>query len=87
MRYGTKNQQTIEVITNQMSWTANTINQLYKARWEVEIFFRVIKIAITYQILYRHKPKCVDDTDLDSIYNDNNLKSPKIRCKTRVVFV
>lgn len=38
-----KNQQTIEVITNQMSWTANTISELYKARWEVEIFFRDIK--------------------------------------------
>lgn len=38
-----KNQQTIEVITNQMSWTANTIAELYKARWQVEIFFRDIK--------------------------------------------
>jgi hypothetical protein len=38
-----KNQQTIEIITNQMSWTANTIGELYKARWEVEIFFRDIK--------------------------------------------
>ena len=38
-----KNQQTIELITNQMSWTANTITELYKARWEVEIFFREIK--------------------------------------------
>jgi IS4 transposase len=38
-----KNQQTIEVITNQMSWTANTITELYKARWQVEIFFRDIK--------------------------------------------
>lgn len=38
-----KNQQTIEVITNQMSWTANTITELYKARWEVQIFFRDIK--------------------------------------------
>lgn len=38
-----KNQQTIEVITNQMSWTANTITELYRARWEVEIFFRDIK--------------------------------------------
>ena len=38
-----KNQQTIEVITNQMSWIANTITELYKARWEVEIFFRDIK--------------------------------------------
>lgn len=38
-----QNQQTIEVITNQMFWTANTIAELYKARWEVEIFFRDIK--------------------------------------------
>jgi hypothetical protein len=38
-----ENQQTIEVITNQMSWTANTITELYEARWEVEIFFRDIK--------------------------------------------
>ena len=38
-----KNQQVIELITNQMSWTTNTISELYKARWEVEIFFREIK--------------------------------------------
>ena len=38
-----KNQQTIEVITNQTTWTANTITELYKARWQVEIFFRDIK--------------------------------------------
>jgi hypothetical protein len=33
----------IEVITNQMSWTANTIGELYKSRWQIEIFFREIK--------------------------------------------
>jgi len=38
-----KNEQVIEVITNQMSWTANTISGLYKSRWQVEIFFREIK--------------------------------------------
>lgn len=38
-----KNQQTIELITNQMSWTANTISELYKSRWQIEIFFREIK--------------------------------------------
>lgn len=26
-----------------MSWTANTISELYKARWQIEIFFREIK--------------------------------------------
>lgn len=37
------NQQVIELITNQMSWSANTIGELYKSRWNVEIFFRDIK--------------------------------------------
>ena len=37
------NKQVIELITNQMRWTANTIGELYKSRWEVEIFFRDIK--------------------------------------------
>lgn len=41
--YDPINKQQIELITNQMSWTANTISELYKARWEVEIFFREIK--------------------------------------------
>jgi hypothetical protein len=38
-----QNQQVIEVITNQMSWTANTISELYKSRWQIEIFFREVK--------------------------------------------
>ena len=38
-----KNQQVIEVITNHMTWCANTISELYKSRWDIEIFFRDIK--------------------------------------------
>jgi len=37
------NNQVIELITNQMKWTANTIGELYKSRWDIEIFFRDIK--------------------------------------------
>lgn len=37
------NNQAVELITNQMTWTANTIGELYKSRWQVEIFFRDIK--------------------------------------------
>jgi len=35
------NKQTIELITNHLTWTANTIGELYKSRWNVEIFFRI----------------------------------------------
>jgi hypothetical protein len=38
-----KNQQEIELITNQKTWTANTIGELYRSRWDIEIFFREIK--------------------------------------------
>ena len=38
-----KNQQVIEVITNHKTWCANTISELYKSRWDIEIFFRDIK--------------------------------------------
>lgn len=38
-----KNNQVIELITNQLNWTANTISELYKSRWQIEIFFREIK--------------------------------------------
>ncbi len=38
-----ENKQVIELITNQLKWCANTIAELYKSRWQVEIFFRDIK--------------------------------------------
>ncbi len=37
------NGQTIELITNNFSWSTQTIAQLYKERWQIEIFFRDIK--------------------------------------------
>ncbi len=41
--YDETNDQTIELIINQMSRTANTIGELYKSRWQIEVFFREIR--------------------------------------------
>ena len=34
---------TLLLLTNNMSWTADTVSQLYKARWDIESFFKHIK--------------------------------------------
>ena len=41
--YDPETNQTIELITNHFYWTATTIGELYKARWDIEIFFKEIK--------------------------------------------
>lgn len=33
----------IEILTNQLNWTAETISELYKERWQIETFFRALK--------------------------------------------
>lgn len=37
------NQQTIVLITYHTKWSPNTISELYKSRWQIEVFFREIK--------------------------------------------
>ena len=41
--YDKDNDQTLVLLTNNLSWTADTISQLYKARWDVEVFFKHLK--------------------------------------------
>lgn len=33
----------LKVVTNNLSWTADTIAELYKARWDIEVFFKHLK--------------------------------------------
>jgi len=41
--YDKENDQMLILLTNNLSWTADTISQLYKARWDVEVFFKHLK--------------------------------------------
>jgi len=41
--YDKENDQMLVLLTNNLSWTADTISQLYKARWDVEVFFKHLK--------------------------------------------
>jgi len=41
--FDAENDQYLFLLTNQMFWTADTISQLYKARWDVEVFFKHLK--------------------------------------------
>ena len=41
--YDEKKDDDLLLVTNQMSWTADTVSQVYKARWAIETFFKHIK--------------------------------------------
>ncbi len=41
--YDEENDQILIFLTNQLTWTADMISQLYKARWDVEVFFKHLK--------------------------------------------
>jgi len=38
-----ENQREIELLTNQLSFGATTIGRIYRDRWEIELFFKVLK--------------------------------------------
>lgn len=41
--YDKKHGRKIELVTNNLSWTAATVAELYKQRWRIEVFFKELK--------------------------------------------
>ncbi len=57
--YNDENQETIELITNNFTWTAQTISELYKSRWQIEIFFKEIKQLLRIKSFVGTSPNAV----------------------------
>jgi len=49
----------IEIITNQLDWTARTIADLYKKRWDIEIFFKALKQNLQVKTFIGTSPNAV----------------------------
>lgn len=58
--YDTKNKVTIELITNNFTWTAETISNLYKSRWQIESFFKELKNHVKIKTFIGTTPNAVE---------------------------
>jgi len=50
---------TIEIITNNLEWKASTIADLYKRRWDIEIFFKLLKQNLNVKTFIGTSPNAV----------------------------
>ena len=57
--YDDKNDCELLLLTNNLSWTAQTISELYKARWEIEVFFKHIKQTLKIKTFIGTSPNAV----------------------------
>ena len=57
--YDAENDRTIELITNNFEWSANTVSQLYKRRWNIELFFKALKQNLQVKTFTSNSPNAV----------------------------
>lgn len=63
--YDAKSGKTFNFLTNNFAVPAQTVADLYRYRWQVELFLQVDQAASADQILFRHLRECCKDPDLD----------------------
>ena len=49
----------IEIITNQLTWAASTLMAVYKARWQIELFFKSLKQQLKIKTFVGTSPNAV----------------------------
>ena len=63
--YDTDTDRTLLFLTNNFTLPALTIAQLYRCRWQVELFFKWIKQHLRIKFLLWHNRKCRQDANMD----------------------
>lgn len=68
--YNAEHHFTMVLLQGNMKLAAGTIANLYKARWDIEIFFRNLGAELPYQEFRRNIPQHRGDTDMDGAHHD-----------------
>jgi hypothetical protein len=58
--YESERNVTIELLSNNLNWTAKTISDLYKSRWYIESFFKELKTHIKIKTFIGTSPNAVE---------------------------
>ena len=77
--YDEENDQRLGFFTNNFELPALTIAQLYKCRWQVELFFKWIKQHLRLQDVFRHQRERGENANLD---RHQRLRARRHRQKT-----
>ena len=57
--YNEEYHMTLEIITNNLNWKASTISELYKRRWDIETFFKLLKQILNVKTFVGTSPNAV----------------------------
>ena len=63
--YDAGTEKTFNFLTNHFAVSAPTVAELYRCRWQVELFFKWIKQPLAHQVVLRHVGERGQDSDMD----------------------